>query len=1158
MRALIITLAALLLHPTLGRAEWQDVTIPPPADFTPGDRLWYRCHIRVPDRMVIPAAKDLWRDSMMLGFSNIPGPFEVFLNGRSIAGSSGVPPGRQRRFKVPKDILEKEVFNALVIRLEGDAAKQGLTIAPVYFGYHHELVLDGLWQVSSAEPDAGGMKPLASQPASASYTETQFRRASTVLDATVESSPGKRVPPAEALERLQPGDGLTVEQLLHEPEVAQPTHVSFDGRGRMWVAQYRQYPFPAGLKMISRDMYYRSKYDRVPPPPPHHDRGADVISVHEDADGDGVYETHRRVLEGLNMANAALHGRGGIWVMQTPYLLFYPDADGDDVPDADPRVCLAGFGLEDTHSVANGLAWGPDGWLYGAQGSTTTSRVTRPGLDPKDSPGIYNEGCMVWRYHPDTHAYEIFADGSGNTFGLAFDAEGRLFSGHNGGDTRGWHHLQEGLYLKQGKNPGKFGPPPNPYAFGEMPMMESAHPVPRFSHMTIFADGPALPESLRGLFVAIDPLHQHVIAVERRLHGSTFSTADSGYALSTDDETFRPVYLTNGPDGAITLADFREEYIAHGQNYQGQIDPESGRIYRLRGKDLPLVQDRNLETKSTEALVKTLSHANAWHRQTAVRLLGERGEDSSVAPLKLMLVKSETHPALEALWALHQMGKLDVATAGLALRHPAPMVRAWAIRLMGDAKELPSEIFVTTGDLASTEPDAEVRAQILSTARRLPPAQAIPLVQVLAKRTEDLDDPFIPLLAWFTLESHCADNAEAVLEVFAGDPDLWTAPLARHHLLARLMRRFAEEGTRESFLICARLFAMAPGDAERGVLLEGFEQAFEGRALPDLPPALSAALANAGRGSLAFRVRAGEPEAIAEGMRLLTEENGNSSQRLNVIRAFGSRLHEPAVDALLKLALTEGPDEVRRSALTALLRYDREAIGLRVAQAYTSLPSELGEAALTLLASRPAWARAMLEQPDIPREDLGDDLLARLRLYQDENLAKRIAEHFPQHAAETDPNLGTRVAKIRAILDAAPGDPYRGEPIYKARCSACHQLFHQGGRIGPDLTSYQREDLNTLLPSLLAPSAEIREGFENYLVKTTDTRVLGGFLTDEDAHGITLRSFDGAEHTLSRAEITEIQPAGRSLMPDGLLDGLSDQELRDFFAYLRIPQPISP
>ena len=1110
--------------------------------------------------MVTPAAKDLWRDSMMLGLSDVPGPFEVFLNGNPIIASDGVPVGKQRRFKVPKGILEKGVFNALVIRLQGVAAKRGLTRAPVYFGYHHELVLGAPWKVSVEEPEENDFRPVAAQPEEAFYTEAQFRRANTVLDATIKSSPGKRVPPEEALALLVTDDDLVADDILHEPEVAQPTHLSFDGRGRMWVAQYRQYPFPAGLKMISRDMYYRSKYDRVPPPPPDHDRGADIVSVHEDADGDGIYESHKRVIEGLNMANAALHGRGGIWVMQTPYLLFYPDADGDDVPDRDPEVRLAGFGLEDTHSVANGLAWGPDGWIYGAQGSTTTSRVTRPGVDSDDATGIYNEGCMVWRYHPDTREYEIFADGSGNTFGLSFDAEGRLFSGHNGGETRGWHHIQSGLYLKQGKNPGKFGPPPNPYAFGEMPMMKSANPVPRFSHMPISADGTAIPQRLRGKLIGVDPLHHYLVASERHASGSTFSTKDIGFPLRTEDETFRPVYLAKSPDGSITVADFREEYIAHGQNYQGQIDPDSGRIYRLRGKGLPLLKDRNLEAKSTADLVGLLEHDNPWHRQTAVRLLGERKDGAVVEPLRRLLANPGAHPALEALWALHQMAELDASTAKQALRHPAPMVRAWTIRLTGDARQLPPTFFEIVLELATNDPNAEVRAQVLSTARRLPAAQALPLVKAIAMRTDDLDldDPFIPLMAWFTIESHCARESGAVLAMFDSADELWSAKFAREHLLARLMRRFAAAGTRNSFLICARLFRMAPGKAEKAALLSGFERAFEGRALPELPEELAVALADAGKGSLAFRVRAGEAEAIAEAMGLLGNARADTQSRIAAARAFGAREHAPAAEALVDVTLAEGDHSLRRSALIALQRYSEESIGTRVAGDYVNLPAEIQGAALNLLASRPAWAETLLEHPNIPMEDIGVELLGRLRLHKDEAVTALLAGKFPESAVSGAPDIAKRTAEIRAILQGAPGDPYRGEPIFAARCISCHMLFHKGGKIGPDLTSYQREDLSTLLPSLLAPSAAIREGFENFLVTTRDGRALGGFLSDQDANAIVIRGFDGSDISVPRADVAELQSAGRSLMPDGLLDGLSEQELRDFFAYLRIPQPISP
>ena len=125
------------------------------------------------------------------------------------------------------------------------------------------------------------------------------------------------------------------------------------------------------------------------------------------------------------------------------------------------------------------------------------------------------------------------------------------------------------------------------------------------------------------------------------------------------------------------------------------------------------------------------------------------------------------------------------------------------------------------------------------------------------------------------------------------------------------------------------------------------------------------------------------------------------------------------------------------------------------------------------------------------------------------------------------------------------------------QCAACHKLFHKGGNVGPDLTPYQRGNLETLLTSVIAPSAEIREGFEYMTLVTTDGRILTGFVTDQDTQIITLRVKAGEDIRVERKDVESLAPVGRSLMPDGLLQGMSDQQVRDFFAYLRISQPIS-
>jgi len=270
-----------------------------------------------------------------------------------------------------------------------------------------------------------------------------------------------------------------------------------------------------------------------------------------------------------------------------------------------------------------------------------------------------------------------------------------------------------------------------------------------------------------------------------------------------------------------------------------------------------------------------------------------------------------------------------------------------------------------------------------------------------------------------------------------------------------------------------------------------------------------------------------------------------------------------AVPVLLAAARGAGGERVdlRKAAVTALLTYEDEAIGNEVAAAYPALPTEVRPAALNLLASRPGWAPALIglvERGAARPAEVPPDIAARLRSHADERVAGPARKFFPESNPQPGDAKHADVRRIQQVVEASPGDPYQGESLFMQRCAACHTLFHKGGRIGPDLTGYQRDDLRTMLPSILDPNAEVREGYRNYTVTTKDGRTLGGFLVEDDPAVVTLRGFDGQDVRLARPDITEIRPAGTSLMPEGLLDGLTDQQLRDFFAYLRIPQPITP
>jgi putative heme-binding domain-containing protein len=962
--------------------------------------------------------------------------------------------------------------------------------------------------------------------------------------------------PAESLARFAVAEDLEIEQVLAEPIVRQPVFLNFDERGRLWVVQYLQYPFPAGLKVTSKDNVWRAVYDKVPPPPPNHFRGEDKITIHEDTDGDGQFDKHKVFLEGLNIVTSLARGRGGVWVMNPPYLLFYPDKNNDDVPDAPPEVRLSGFGLEDTHSVANSLRWGPDGWLYGCHGSTVTGNILVYGADgrPLNSKPIYSQGQGVWRYHPETRRYEIFAEGGGNAFGLEIDAQGRIFSGHNGGNTRGFHYVQGG-YLQKGFE--KHGPLSNPHAFGFFPPMPHNN-VERFTHNFIIYDGGALPAQYHGKLLGVEPLQGRVVLSEIYPDGSTFRTKDLSHPVTTTDHWFRPVDIKVGPDGAIYVADWYDRQVNHYRNHEGQIDKSNGRIYRLKARGARPVKFSDLAKLSTQELHGLLKHRNKWFRQEALRAHGDRKEKSALLSLRQLLRERTGQDALELLWALHLSGGLDESQALQALRHRDPYVRLWTARLLGDSGAVSTILAAELASLAERESHVEVRSQLASTARRFSAKDAFPIVQNLLAHEEDSADPRLPLLIWWAIEGKAELDRDAILDLLGHAP-LWSRPLVRDHLIERLMRRYAASGSRNDLLTCAKLLQIAPRRENAAKLMAGLEQAFKGRPLANLPDELVAAMAASGSESLALDLRRGQVEAVDKALHIVSDPGADKTKRVELIQILGEMQQRRAAEVLLKLLHAQADTALCKAALAALRSFDADVIGEKVAEAFALLSDDAKASALELLASRPAWGRALLQAVDrgqIVKSAVPQVALQRLQAFNDLEIGKLFQKHWSGTRAPTTAEMHQRIEQLMSSLQAGLGNPYEGQKLFNISCAACHRLFGQGGQIGPDLTVFKRDDLENMLLSIVNPNAEIREGYETFLVTTKDGRALSGFLADKDPRSIVLRGVDGANTVLAQNQIDEMKTSSLSLMPEGLLDGLNDQQVRDLFAYLRSTQPL--
>jgi putative membrane-bound dehydrogenase-like protein len=982
--------------------------------------------------------------------------------------------------------------------------------------------------------------------------------------------------PQDAAGRMRVPEGFAARLVAAEPLVRQPVAIDFDDRGRLWVLQYLQYPNPAGLKRVKVDRYSRTVYDRVPEPPPRGPKGNDRVTILEDTDGDGRMDRARDFVAGLNLSTGFAFGHGGVFVLQVPYLLFYPDRDGDDVPDGDPDVLLSGFGMEDTSGVANSLTWGPDGFLYGCQGTNVSSSVR--GIE-------FQQG--IWRYHPLTHRFELFAEGGGNCWGMDFDRHGNLLVSTNVGGFTALHAVQGGYYWKQF---GKHGDLHNPHAYGFFDHVP--HRNFRGGHVTvggIVYRGDSFPERFRGKFIAADLLGHAVYWHELEPSGSTFRSAHGGELLLANDAWFAPTDVTLGPEGSVYVADWYDKRTAH-PDPDADWDRSNGRVYKIEARGTRPYSGEDLRKLPSGKLVALLSHRNDWLVRKARRILADRRDPEVILPLRTLVLESpDDEAALQSLWALHVSGGFSEGFALRALGHRSPDVRAWAVRLLGDDNRVSSEVGERLRQMAVAEPDVRVRCQLASTARRLPAADALDLVERLALR-EDALDPYLPLLLWWALEPQALPARERVL--FFTSEKAWQVALIRDYLLGRLMRRYAAAGTETGEDACAAILTSAP-PTERGRMLAALDQGLQDRAAAPARLGVGTLLTDFASDAKAFRepirvekisprlmkqlvslgdestdptvvrllVRIGHRPAQEKALALACNTRAVVEKRLAMLGILGEVGSAGCVESLLGLVGGKEPEAIQSAALDALRRFDVAAVGDTLLHVYPRLTPRLRSRAREVLLGRRDSALAFLRAVDrgqVAAAEVPADQLRPLSLFKDRRLDDLVRKHWGSVRAGTPEEKLAEVRRLSNDLRAGGGDPRAGREVYRKVCAACHRLFEEGERIGPDLTHANRKDRDYLLVSIVDPGAVVRKEYLHYVVQTTDGRALTGLIAEQTPAAVTLVDSNKQRVNIPRNKIEAIEESPTSFMPEGLLKDLRPQELRDLFGYLQSDRPLPP
>ncbi len=943
--------------------------------------------------------------------------------------------------------------------------------------------------------------------------------------------------PADALAAFEVHPDFEIQQVAAEPLVRDPIAMAWDEKGRMFVVEMRGYSEAR-------------------------DENIGEIRLLEDTDRDGVYDVAHSYIDGLAWPTAVACYDGGVFVGVPPDILYCKDTDGDRRADV-REVVYTGFHLTNVQGLLNTFLWGFDGWIHGAT-SSSGADVTRP-----DDPSFKTVSLRGRDFAFNPRTRELVAESGGAQHGMSYDRWGNKFVCSNS------DHIQQVLFEDRyvGRNPFYAVPGPRVSIPEDGPAADvfRISPVEPWRELrtrlrvqglvpgpvegggtaagyftsatgvTLFR-GDAWPAQYDGNAfigdVGSNLVHRKTIESAGIPLLARRADPDTEFVRSKDI-WFRPVQFANGPDGCLYIADMYREVIEHPESLppiiKKHLDLNSGndrgRIYRVLPKGVKVRRAPDLGSANSADLGGLVGHPNAWHAETAARLLYQRQDPAARMPLH-RLVREAQRPdsRMNALSVLKGLGFLEAAVVLEALNDADSHVREHALRMAegfeGDAS-LAARIVESAYD-----PDVRVRYQAAFT---LGGVTGAPRDEALASLLAGDEDPWMRVAVMSSLYQGAAGVFTALLNnaEYVGDA-------AHGEVLEDIAR-------------CAAATGDAPGLEQVMAALDAGPQS---ESHTQIVRGLLAGLKQAGKGADAREIlehHVATSDLLAQ---LLDEARATAStpdaDPVRKADAAQTLAFAPFGDAnpLLTALITQSePAEVQLAALRALGRFDEPAVASTILDKWTGMAPGLRAQAVETLFSREIWIEALLDAVEAGVFDpshLESTRAQMLLTYPKAAIQTRaealFADRFQARAEVFE--------KYKKALETLTGESTRGKEVFTANCMQCHRVGDQGFAVGPDLVTVSQGGAEKILVNVLDPNREVNPQYINYIVETNDWETHTGLIASETAASITLRRANGLEETILRNGIESIRSDKLSIMPEGLEEAVNPQAVADLIAFL--------